>query len=88
MDDYIHLINKHQSDLESIQDDLITNYNLNKCQIKKCNFTQRHHRIISDGVDNVNNDNLKEINFISEIIDSLHYYICHIFDAGLRASTK
>ena len=45
LDDYIHLIQHHQHQIEDIQKEFIQNRGFTKCNIKSCNYTSRHHRV-------------------------------------------
>ena len=82
LNDYIHLMRLHQDQIENIRNDYINNQGIIKCNIKTCPFTQRHHRISDDN--KTTESDSTEFNFIKETIDSLHFYIMHMFEVGLR----
>jgi len=77
INDYIHLITDHQHQIE-----LIYKTFPQKCDIKQCQFTSRHHKTSSSD----NNSKLSDplLNFYKETMDSLHFYCYHLFDVGLR----
>ena len=77
INDYIHLITDHQHQIEAIYKTLPQ-----KCDIKQCQFTSRHHKTSSSD----NNSKLSDplLNFYKETMDSLHFYCYHLFDVGLR----
>ena len=84
LDDYIHFIKNHGHQIENINKYFLTNLGFKDCNINDCRYSSRHHRV----------DNLKSIakttkidssfNFHLHTLDSLHFYVFHIFDAGLR----
>eukprot|EP01084_Bolivina_argentea_P222840 377148_1 len=78
LDDYIHLVSKHSNQLEEIIDAFQKHHNHAKCKVEQCKLTIRHYR---------NRDtNDDSINFYHDTFDSLHYYIFHLYDIGLRIS--
>lgn len=85
IDDYIHFINQHGHQIEDIHEDFVNNYGFNNCNIKTCTFTSRHHGLASNLYD-VDNDRVFE--FYKSTMDSLHFYIFHIFEAGLRTKSN
>ena len=85
--DFHHLQNLHGEHINDIME-----YNQNKkflteCTIQSCNFASRHYRIM---VENSSNDKIctntrdPYLNIYCDTMDSLHYYLCHLFQAGLR----
>lgn len=78
LDDYNHFIHNHSKDIE------IINKKLEKCDSKRCNFTERH---FSDKSYDKNIDkNVLHPNssFFNQFYDSLHFYFYHLFECGLR----
>ena len=76
LDDYIHLMCNHSHHLE------IINVSLEPCDIMHCSYTTRRHRKKQHNNDNlIEDDSLK---FYLSIIDSLHFYLHHLFDVALR----
>ena len=86
LDDYIHFIRHHQHEIEDIQNEFLKNRGFTKCHITNCNCTSRHHRVVGNSFSH-NEDNIL-FNFFAETIDSLHFYIFHIFDVGLRIPSR
>merc|ERR1712024_161793 len=54
-----------------------------KCNIKRCEFTARH-RSQRDNDGKKKNALDPVLSFYKETMDSLHFYLFHCFDAGLR----
>eukprot|EP01084_Bolivina_argentea_P153801 268149_1 len=80
IDDYIHFNNHHTHELETINIHLI---NGSDCQISSCVFASRHHEIethqhIPDDI----------VNFYKQTMDSLHFYLFHCYDVGIRSKQK
>ena len=77
LDDYIHLISKHSHQLESIKS------LLEPCDIAHCKYTlRRHHE--ENAYMNTEDDSLR---FYATTMDSIHFYLNHLFDVGLRVKT-
>ncbi len=86
LDDYIHLINVHADTLENINKSLLSSKKFKICDIKKCVFTGRHA-----GTNNKNvNEKISDfvLHFYTNAMDTLHFYLFHLFDVGLRVSSK
>eukprot|EP01084_Bolivina_argentea_P169002 292995_1 len=88
LDDFSHLIEEHQPQLHRIHASLLTNskYGFIQCDMKSCKYTSRHHSIRDE--DNINNNTVTVsdpmLRFCVEMMDSLHFYVFHLFDCGLR----
>ena len=82
LNDYNHLINNHGQQLEQMNASLV------KCDIKTCNFTTRHQDREDKHRFDRNNHNKNvldpKLDFFKQTMDSLHFYLFHCFDAGLR----
>ena len=78
LDDYIHLISNHSHQLEQI------NSSLDPCDITKCDVTSRRHVQSTDHLMEMKDDEDNLLKFYSRTIDSLHFYLHHLFDVGLR----
>eukprot|EP01084_Bolivina_argentea_P248781 416225_1 len=79
LNDIIHLITAHEADLELIHNKLFNHYKFHKCELSSCILTERHYE---------NKDENDEFfNFYQNTFDSIHYYLFHLFDVGLRIST-
>ena len=88
MDDIIHLHKKHEFDLEKIHDLLLQNDKYERCDINNCLITDRHCDI-NDGkngnIEVYNENNMDPLHvFHSQIWDSTHFYIAHLFELGIR----
>ena len=79
LDDCIHLHKEHGHQIEDIHNEFVDNPRFTECNIKDCAMTSRHHRVIPDLQENNAN-----VNFYRRIMDNLHFYVFHIFEAGLR----
>ena len=87
LDDYIHFIKQHQHQIQEIKKEFIDNRGFTKCNIKTCPYTSRHHRVDQKILNDNNSEENSSFDFFKETMDSLHYYIFHIFDSGLRTQT-
>eukprot|EP01084_Bolivina_argentea_P054605 100134_1 len=76
LNDYIHLINHHTNHLYELNKSLTEN-KFTLCNIKKCQFTARHHTQIKNALP-------PALNFFKQTMDSLHFYLFHLFECGLR----
>ena len=82
LNDHIHFVSTHAHQIEDIHNDFINNRGFKKCTITNCVFTSRHHRLQND------ENRHEDPNFFKQSMDSLHHYIFHIFDSGLRITTR
>ena len=78
LNDYIHLVNIHCHQIEEIHKSLTNNV----CDIKKCVFTSRHNKSKSNQI------NDPTLNLYKITMDSLHFYLYHLFDVGFRIEAK
>ena len=85
IDDYCHLQKYHNKEIQEILKQLQSNGQSIECDIKSCNFTSRHHRINDkEAINDTSDPSDPYYGVYCDIMDSLHYYINHLFDAGLR----
>ena len=84
INDYIRIINNHKYGLQEINEWIINNKLLNLCDIKKCQFGLRHFD------DDNNEDNKLDpiLTFFKETFDSLHFYLLHLFECGMRTKKE
>eukprot|EP01084_Bolivina_argentea_P260799 440550_1 len=79
VNDAIHLNTQHSHELEQINEELT------ECNMSSCQYTSRHHdqqqAIIMDNSDST-------LNFYKQQMDSLHFYLYHCFDVGIRTKTE
>ena len=81
IEDYVHFIKDHGDQIEDIHNDFIQNRGFTACEINECTFASRHH-----GLDGSNTAKFHTtLEFYKQTLDSVHFYIFHIFDAGLRS---
>ena len=83
LNDYIHLIDTHSDQLQQIHEALRSDDTFINCNIDSCNYTSRHYRRERDQENNIKIDNAL-LNFYISNIDSLHFYLLHLYDFGLR----
>ena len=76
-DDYFHLIKYHQNQLKQIKN--ILGSISTKCKSPSCNFANRHYRVSQTSSNDIN------YNLYIEVMDSLHFYIYHLEECGLRS---
>ena len=83
LNDFIHLVNIHSIQIYEINQNILKKQLLKEVDIKRCDFTTRHHR--------GNDDEKEEIkpfsptsDFYKRSMDSLGFYLLHLFDCGLR----
>ena len=80
LNDYIHVMRDHSDDLDEIYAFMSEDCNLH-CNVNECALLRRHHRnrqITHSACE----DSL--FMFYQDIFDSLHCYLLHSFDMGLR----
>ncbi len=88
LDDFTHLVNHHSNHLNDIYIHLINTNKFNECKMANCVYTARHyhHRRDVDKDGNVDKNVLDpEVSFFAETMDSLHFYLFHLFECGLRS---
>eukprot|EP01084_Bolivina_argentea_P054606 100136_1 len=85
LNDYIHLMTEH-SDSDNLQDinqSLVHNYNIS-CDMLDCALSLRHNRRRNASRTKVNKSVNAKYHFYVDIFDTLHYYLIHLYQAGLR----
>eukprot|EP01084_Bolivina_argentea_P003037 5667_1 len=83
LNDIMHVITKHNDELEAINYIIISKQDsvLTQCNLSNCSLSQRHFR---DRRNDKSNTDDTEFLFWRDMIDSIHCYILHLYDAGLR----
>ena len=76
VDDNNQFMSAHSNQLNEIY----ASQFVTKCNMKNCQFTQRHFE--SESTINIKTD--KMMNFFVNLMDYLHFIICHCYDCGLR----
>ena len=85
LNDYTHFINNHSEYIQEIADYLIKEKSFKICKdIKHCQYSQRHHR--ADEQTQVTQMSDSHLNLYAETLDSIHFYIFHLYQVGLRSS--
>eukprot|EP01084_Bolivina_argentea_P217609 369437_1 len=84
LDDFAHLMKEHHHQLQKINNFLIKSnkYSFNACNLEGCDFTARHYstRDFSKNVEEEKKENDPKSNFYAVTMDSLHYWLFHLFD--------
>eukprot|EP01083_Nonionella_stella_P196123 721856_1 len=81
--DYTHIIRTHNHQIHEMRDALIKNKTFEECNISKCMFTARHQPHDADETTQTTLDPV--LNLASQTFDSLHFYLLHLFECGLRS---
>eukprot|EP01083_Nonionella_stella_P235457 827935_1 len=81
LEDYAHLVNKH-TNLETINNALRTKKVFDVCEVTKCACSTRHQSRETTKQSERPMDGI--VQFYSQLMDSLHFYLLHLFDCGLR----
>eukprot|EP01084_Bolivina_argentea_P284041 486663_1 len=89
LNDYIHIINKHSSELDDILNTMkkSTDFKLvNDCDIFNCALFRRHHRDReNEDIETLQPNSIAiEMLFYIDILDSMHCQLFHLYDAGLK----
>eukprot|EP01083_Nonionella_stella_P095455 268030_1 len=81
LEDYAHLVNKH-TNLEAINNALREKKGFDVCEVTKCACSIRHQSRETIKQSERSMDVI--VQFYSQLMDSLHFYLLHLFDCGLR----
>ena len=91
LDDFHHLTMYHQHELIQIIRYGLDEYGIDKCQLHSCDHSTRHYRDIENKI-NEDNDNNNiptsidgTLDLYAHTLDSLHFYLFHLFDIGFRS---
>ena len=84
LDDYHHLLLKHQHNLFDLKKELLNKYKFPTCLLKKCPYSQRH--LNSYIAEKFNDKKLNDLilRFYEREYDSLHFNLFHLFNVGYR----
>eukprot|EP01083_Nonionella_stella_P229972 813381_1 len=84
LEDYAHLVKKHNN-LEDINKALKSIKVFAACDVTKCLFTSRHQSP-TESRHSMNTTTIMDpvVQFYVKLIDSLHFYLVHLFECGLR----
>eukprot|EP01084_Bolivina_argentea_P236257 397297_1 len=86
LEDYIHITDKHNNDLDNIYKLMIEKYNFNKCNINNCVLIFRHNRNRNYNKNETKSDTFSDENelFYIDLLDTIHTYFIHLEDIGMR----
>eukprot|EP01084_Bolivina_argentea_P203535 347611_1 len=85
LNDWIHLIVNHSSQIDKIHTELIKNYNINHCAVSKCKLISRHYRN-NRRTNKINTTQDAKLAFYDDIMDTIHNFLFHLTDLGLRSN--
>eukprot|EP01083_Nonionella_stella_P031374 85915_1 len=82
LDDYIHLVRTHDDQIQDIYLELMRDESDNalKCEDKQCAIRNRRNMR--------QRDDRKGAGFYLQLFDTIHCYLLHLFDSGLRRVKK
>eukprot|EP01083_Nonionella_stella_P079704 218807_1 len=82
LDDYIHLVRTHDDQMQEIYSELMRDESANvlKCKDKKCRIRNRRNMRLRDD----RKARRKGTGFYLQLFDTIHCYLLHLFDSGLR----
>ena len=82
LDDYYYLTKYYQDKLQEIKNLASKQYQLSTdCDLSKCGFSNRHFRTSTTSI---SDSDSKYNNMYIETMDSLHFYLYHLVESGLR----
>eukprot|EP01084_Bolivina_argentea_P071675 130243_1 len=85
LDDYIHIVTKHNNNIENIWNLMKSQFDINECNFSNCLFANRHNnRHNTDKFDDMVDGNNEEFLFYHDFMDAAHCYLFHLYDAGFR----
>eukprot|EP01083_Nonionella_stella_P011501 32643_1 len=89
IDDYIHVIRTHSEQLLQIGKELQTQFDFDACDVRTCALTLRHRcrgrsRRSRRNKGPVMEQDDPQFTLYSEIFETVHYYLFHLFDCGVR----
>eukprot|EP01083_Nonionella_stella_P310083 1100417_1 len=89
IDDYIHVIRTHSEQLLQIGKELQTQFDFDACDVRTCALTLRHRcrgrsRRRRRNKGPVMEQDDPQFTLYSEIFETVHYYLFHLFDCGVR----
>eukprot|EP01084_Bolivina_argentea_P022656 42110_1 len=82
VDDYNHLDEAHQDQLQRLNQLIIKYKILSPCEIHNCSFSSRH---LQNNQTTLKPNLYPSLNVYKDIMDSCHFYLLHQFDCGLMA---
>ena len=88
INDFNHFQKTHGSQLHDIMNYVVDEGKVLECNIDTCHFANRHYRITDQQHSMTGDVNLIDlnINLFCDTLDSFHYYLLHLFQAGFRVA--
>ena len=89
LDDNNHLMTIHNEQMHEIKEELINSEKKGvfaECNMSSCAMTERH--FFESGEKENRNGLEAKLNFYVDILDSIHFYLFHCYDAGFRVTQK
>jgi len=84
IEDFYHLMKNHDKEIYYI----MKNIN-HQCDIDKCLSSSRHYRVYNNNNDNTSiSEDDSHLNIYCDTLDSLHVYLIHSHEMGMRIITK
>eukprot|EP01083_Nonionella_stella_P133500 405894_1 len=87
LDDYIHMMMRHNHEIDAIHDIIASMTGMNECALSTCTLASRHHRDREEESKEPN-DMAPEVLFWRDTLDACHCYLYHLYDFGLRMKMK
>ena len=84
IDDFNHMTHQHGQELDQIMEHCINEYKFIRCDIDTCDYSSRHYRVSNDQHKSKNKMEPQELIYC-DTLDSIHYYLFHLFQSGLRS---
>ena len=85
LNDITHITDLRSDDLEDIHKSLFNEYGFKPCDLRKCKISGRHSAVNGTKKDE---DSIPRMDALSQFIidsfDSVHFYLFHLYDVGLR----
>eukprot|EP01084_Bolivina_argentea_P018194 33904_1 len=104
LDSYIHIITDHnnKANLEEIftlmieKQRNVNDENMSGCNLKTCSYLSRHYRDrtlkqpyeMKDEKESKYNEEMNKVSFWMDILDSMHCFLFHMYDTGMRVKKK
>eukprot|EP01084_Bolivina_argentea_P226847 383122_1 len=83
IDDYNHILLKHNDDMDTIYKMIQSNDLLSSCTFETCSSYQSSNRNRESDTINDTKQNLQFI-FWKDLLDQIHCFMIHLFDSGIR----
>ena len=85
--DFFHFKNIHNQQIQQIMNHAVDYYKFPLCNIESCTYSSRLYRV-NEAVTMINifddDDKTSKLGVVISLLDSIHHYIFHLTDCGLR----